>query len=167
VSGPLAIIYQGQSVSDQFDKVQHLTALQTNKASEKTLQAVIRKRGGDLLLGPKQISQLCEWSGGVLRDLISLARDAAEEAYLNGNNSIGDQEIEAASTQLGTSYLRGLSPSEQQRLRRLKKTRSFDTSDALDIKLLATRRIIEYSATNFRVHPALWKVLPQPGESDA
>jgi hypothetical protein len=166
VSGPLPILYR-EGVSENFDRVQHLAALRTDEDGQENLRSVIFKRGGQLLLKPEQIERLCNWSGGVLRDLITLARDAAEEAYLNGKEAIDDAEIAAAARQLGTAYLRGLSPKQQSRLRRFEKIRSFDTSDPSDMKLLATRRILEYSASDFRVHPALLDVLRSAEDKDA
>jgi hypothetical protein len=59
---------------------------------------------------------------------------------------------------LGTSYLRGLGSQHLQLLRKLFKGGGFDITQTLAQELLATRRVIEYSATDFRVHPSLVSV---------
>jgi hypothetical protein len=43
----------------------------------------------------------------------------------------------------------------------LKKERSFDVAASPSIELLVTGRVLEYSATDFRVHPALESLLPR------
>jgi hypothetical protein len=103
----------------------------------------------------------------VLRDLISLARDAAVEAYIAGHDSITFQGIENVGQQLGTGYLRGLGAYEIRILRDLEKTKSFNVGGPGNLELLLTRRVLEYSATDFRVHPALLSVMPAPEPKSA
>ena len=43
-----------------------------------------------------------------------------------------------------------------------KATKSLDLSQASNVELLVTRRVLEYSSTDFRVHPALLSVIPRP-----
>jgi hypothetical protein len=113
------------------------------------------------------MARLCENSGGVLRDLITIARDSAEDAYIGGENRITDSNIDSAVAQLGTSYLRGLSARQRSRLRSIEKEGSFDFKQQWNMELLATRRVLEYSATEFRVHPALLTVLTKLESDDA
>jgi hypothetical protein len=63
--------------------------------------------------------------------------------------------VKAAAKQLGEGYLRGLGAPHLKLLRKLAKDGSFDVSSGIGIELLVTRRVLEYSATDFRVHPAL------------
>jgi hypothetical protein len=126
------------------------------------LKSVITQRGGTELLGQDEIDLICESSGGVLRDLITLARDAGEAAYIEGSEEIHFPHAVAAIEQLGESYLRGLGPEQIGILWRLKKERSFDVAASPNIELLVTGRVLEYSATDFRVHPALEMLLPKP-----
>ncbi len=104
---------------------------------------------------------VCYASGGVLRDLITLARDSGEDAYIKGSERILPEHSGSAVEQLGESYLRGLGPEQFDILRRLRKDPSFDVTSNLNIELLVTRRVLEYSATDFRVHPALWPLIPK------
>jgi hypothetical protein len=94
--------------------------------------------------------------------LISLARDAAEEAYVSDRDSITDTDVEKVAHQLGNGYLRGLGPAVINTLLQLEGTKAFDVRHPANIELLATRRVLEYSSTDFRVHPALLSVIPRP-----
>lgn len=154
-TAPISVLYgAGKQVADHFDRVHHIAPL-VSKAGEDQLKSVIERRQGTALLDPAATSILCGASGGVLRDLITMARDAGEGAYIAGCDRIEAVHAEATVNQLGTSYLRGLGPKQIEALRHLHKTKSFDLSSAFNAQLLVTRRVLEYSSTEFRVHPAL------------
>jgi hypothetical protein len=160
-TAPISILYGvGRSVAEQFDRVQHLAVVPADPGHG-FLQAVIERRGGYELLSREDADAICHYSGGVLRDLISLARDAAEEAYVSGHESIASADVEKAIQQLGTSYLRGLGPAAIKTLTDLDKSRSFQVNLPANVELLVTRRVLEYSSTDFRVHPALLSVMPK------
>jgi len=163
-TAPLSVLFGagvGQTISDHFDRVQHLSVIASDHVSG-LLQSVLRKRGGTELLHPFLADSICDYSGGVLRDLISLARDAAEEAYVSDRDSITGADIEKVAHQLGTGYLRGLGPEAISTLLQLESSKSFDPSQPGNVELLLTRRVLEYSSTDFRVHPALLSVIPRP-----
>lgn len=156
----------GQALSDQFDRVHDMPAVATDP-DQGLLQAVLATRGGYDLLSVSDADSLCHYSGGVLRDLISLVRDAAEEAYVSDRDSITAAEIEKVVHQLGTAYLRGLGPEQIKTLLDLEKSKSFQVDQPANVELLVTRRVLEYSATDFRVHPALLAVIPRPESKSA
>jgi hypothetical protein len=96
-----------------------------------------------------------------------LARDAAVEAYISGHDSVTSEDVENVVQQLGTGYLRGLGPYEMNLLLRLEESKWFDVSRATSVELLLTRRVLEYSSTDFRVHPALLSVMHVPEPKSA
>jgi hypothetical protein len=156
-TAPLSVLFGvgvGQAVSDHFDRVHHLSTLTTDPKHE-FLQSVLRKRGGYDLLRDIDADSICHYSGGVLRDLIALARDAAEEAYISGHDSIVSDDVQKVVQQLGTAYLRGLGQDAIRTLLSLEKSKSFQIGRPANVELLLTRRVLEYSSTDFRVHPAL------------
>ena len=162
-AAPQSVLYgQGRAVSAHFDRVHQIRALSTEPDKSGYLKSVISRRGGTDLLGKDVLQLICGSSGGVLRDLITLARDAGEAAYIEGAEEILLPHASAAIKQLGESYLRGLGPEQIAILRRLKKERSFDVASSPNVELLVTGRVLEYSATDFRVHPALEPLLPKP-----
>lgn len=158
-TAPISVLYgAGQSVSDQFDRVQHLPAMAIGP-DENFLRTVLVKRGGSYLLSDSDAGSICRYSGGVLRDLISLARDAAEEAYISGHDAIRPEDVDKVVQQLGTAYLRGLGPDAIKSLVALEKNKAFQVNHPPNLELLVTRRVLEYSSTDFRVHPALFSVI--------
>jgi hypothetical protein len=168
-TAPLSVLFgagAGQSVSDHFDRVHHMPVVAVDP-ERGLLRSVLEKRHGYELLRDVDGDSICRYSGGVLRDLISLARDAAEEAYIAGHDSVTSQDIENVVQQLGTGYLRGLGPEEIKILLHLEKSKSFDVNQAANLELLVTRRVLEYSSTDFRVHPALLSVMPAPEAKSA
>jgi len=163
-TAPLSVLFGvgvGQSISDHFDKIHHLTVIPSESAGASLSSVLERRRGTGLLPGLLPYT-IVEFSGGVLRDLISLARDAAEEAYVSDRDSITLADIEKVANQLGNSYLRGLGPEAIETLLKLAGTKSIDLSKPENVELLLTRRVLEYSSTDFRVHPALLSVIPRP-----
>ena len=164
VTAPLSVLFGvgvGQSVSDHFDRVHHLTVVATD-VEPALLWSVLEKRRGSELLSHQAADLICKFSGGVLRDLISLARDAAEEAYVSDRDSITATDVEKVVHQLGTGYLRGLGPDAIKTLLDVENSKSFPVDQAANVELLLTRRVLENSSTDFRVHPALLSVIPRP-----
>ncbi|HXB71675.1 MAG TPA: hypothetical protein VNY05_25790 [Candidatus Acidoferrales bacterium] len=162
-AAPLSVLYgEGRTVSDHFDRVHQIRALSPEPEQSGYLESVMSHRAGTDLLRPDMVKLICRSSGGVLRDLITLARDAGEAAYIEGAEQILVQHVNAAAAQLGESYLRGLGPEQISTLKRLKKERSFDVASRPNVELLVTGRVLEYSPTDFRVHPALEPMLPKP-----
>jgi hypothetical protein len=163
-TAPLSVLFGsrvGQSISDLFDRVQHLSVIPSDPEND-SLRSVLEKRRASELLSAQEADAICHYSGGVLRDLISLARDAAEEAYVSDRDSISAADVEKVVQQLGTGYLRGLGPAPLNMLLQLESTKTFQLSLPVNVELLLTRRVLEYSSTDFRVHPALLSVIPRP-----
>ena len=102
---------------------------------------------------------LCRASGGVLRDLISLARSTAEGAYLNDADQATDLDVDKAIQQLGNSYHLGLGTNQLELLRRVINGDGFSPSDPASLELLITRRVLEQAGSRYEVHPALAPLL--------
>jgi hypothetical protein len=162
-AAPVSILYgAGRVISEHFDRVHHLAPLTAEPQKAGLLKAVLEQRDGTHMLGSGESEKICTASGGVLRDLITLARDAGEEAYVSGSNRIRIQDVERVVQQLGTAYLRGLGPHQIRALLDLNRTRSFDLESSINMELLVTRRVLEYSPIDFRVHPALLPLITKP-----
>ena len=86
-AAPLSVLYgDGRSISEHFDRVHRIAALKSEPGNNSDLKSVLNHRGGTDLLGPNEAELICCSSGGVLRDLITLARDAGEAAYIDGSH---------------------------------------------------------------------------------
>jgi len=162
-AAPLSILYgAGRQISENFDRVYHLQTLAAEPEKLAVLKSVLEQRSVTEMLGSQQAERICVASGGVLRDLITLARDAGDEAYISGSDQIRLEDVEKAVGQLGTGYLRGLGPGQLKALSTLNKTGSFDPNSSVNMELLVTGRALEYSSTDFRVHPALLPLITKP-----
>jgi hypothetical protein len=80
-AAPLSVLYgEGRFITEHFDRVHHIRAF--SATDDNYLKAVLTHRGGDDLLEPDEMQLICFGSGGVLRDIIALASDAGEAAYI-------------------------------------------------------------------------------------
>ncbi len=159
-AGPLSVMYgQGRVVQDYFDGVHYLATAITSPTDSPFLLDVLLLRGAGELMSEQQMWQLCLSSGGVLRDLISLARSTAESAYLNDADAVTNLDVDKAVQQLGNSYLLGLGTDQIDILRKVVKGAGFAPSDAVSMELLITRRVLEQPGSRYEVHPALAPLL--------
>jgi len=162
-TAPQSLLYgEGRAIAAHFDRTHQIRALSPDPESN-DLKTVLVHRGGMELMDEESADLLCSASGGVLRDLITLARDAGEEAYVEGDTRVQAPHARVAVRQMGESYLRGLGPEQIAILRRLTESGSFDVASNPSIELLAMGRVLEYSAREFRVHPTLLPLLPVSG----
>ncbi len=151
----LAYFTPGRNLEERFDKTHPLWSLPKNSPA---LLEVLQHRDQEILPA-SSATEIVRYSGGVLRDLISLARDAGEEAYLRGSPQIEGPHVDYAIQQLGLSYRRGLGPVQLKDLQEIYLGGGFDLRNVQHRELLATRRLIEYSPQEFAIHPALLKEL--------
>ncbi len=155
-AGPLAILYgQGRVIQDYFEYVHYLAPAMASPAKSPFLLDVLKLRGAGDLMSEQQMWNLCLASGGVLRDLISLARSTAESAYLNDADEATDLHVQKAIQQLGNSYLLGLGTNQIEGLRRVINGDGFAPSDPASLELLISRRVLEQAGSRYEVHPAL------------
>ncbi len=160
VAGPLSALFgQARPITDYVDETHHLSV--HNPAYSKFPMEILRRRNAQELMEDAESESLCRSSGGVLRDLISLARNAAQEAYLDEGERIDQSHLSKAIRQLGEGYLIGLGHNHLAALGRLQEGGAFSTGNALHMELLVTRRVLEYQEPKPRyvVHPALAPLL--------
>jgi len=159
-AGPLSIMYgQGREIKDYFDEIHYLPPAIADPKVSTFLFEILRLRGAEELMPRDEIQRLCLASGGVLRDLISLARNAGENAYLDDGDSIQPSHVDRSIEQLGNSYLLGLGTRQKSVLMKMLKGGGFAPSDPENMELLITRRVLEQSESKYEVHPALRSVL--------
>lgn len=124
---------------------------------------ILEVRFKDNFIEDEAIGLIIKYSGGVLRDLISLTQAAIEETYISGDDKIKDKHIFDAVVSLGKSQILGLSNEELEILQIIMKKGNFIPRTDQDIKLLVTRRIIEYiyPKQRYAVHPAIVPIIEQ------
>jgi hypothetical protein len=115
-------------------------------------------------MNEREIAELCRFSGGVMRDLITLARTSAEAAYRDDKDRVGAEHAASAIRQLGKRYLVGLGNAQQRVIRRLIDNEEFSVESPFAKQLLVNRQVLEYFSGQrdfFAVHPALAKILAE------
>lgn len=163
LAAPLLLWYdRSRFLQDYFDLVKHIPAASVDPKESTFLREILKRRGAGDLMSAASVNEICQFSGGVLRDLLSLAQSAAQNAYREAEDRIARKHVQAAIRQLGNRYLAGIGGTERYRIRRLQEDSRFDIEDSDSRQLLVNRQVLEYSKKGrdyFRVHPALAKVL--------
>jgi hypothetical protein len=147
VVGPLRAIYGLERVvADRFDNIHRQSPIDAAPDSDGLtfLIDVLRRRADPDMLPDEACRNLACASGGVLRDLVRLAHQAGEEAYLAGAACVEDVHIQRAADGFGRSLMMGLSSEDIDKLRKIEKHGQFVETSERDLALLATRRILDY-----------------------
>jgi hypothetical protein len=166
IVAPLLLWYdKSRFLQDCFDLVKHIPAAAADPKDLAFLKQILKRRGALELMDRAEVDSIAKYSGGVLRDLLTLARSAAEYAYRDDQDRIGRKHVQAAIKQLGKRYLVGLGATDRYRLQRLADDKAFPIQDSSAQELLVNRQVLEYFGRGqefFAVHPALASVLPKP-----
>ena len=165
VAAPLMLWFdKSRFLQDYFDDVKHIPAAISDPEKSDFLNQVLLRRGAADVMDEDQVSELTRFSGGVLRDLITLARTSAEAAYREDKDRIDAAHVRSAIRQLGKRYLVGLGKKHRARIRRLLDGEGFSVDDPLSRELLINRQVLEYfnnGSDSFAVHPALAEALQE------
>src|ERR1022692_168500 len=165
IVAPLLLWYdKSRFLQDYFDMVKHIPAAAADPQHSDFLRQILQRRGALELIDRAEVTSIAKYSGGVLRDLLTLARSSAEYAYRDDEDRIGRRHVNAAIKQLGNRYLVGLGNERKGLFRRLSEDGEFPIEDSTARELLVNRQVLEYfkgGVDYFAVHPALAKVLPK------
>jgi hypothetical protein len=156
--GPVRFVAgHDRSLADLFDRVHfQLSTDPETDSGEAFLCEVLRRRTkGSELLQEDCFSLLAHNSGGVLRDLISLAKRSAEEAYATGHPKITADDVERASDAFGRGLAIGLDDEQLKILEVVSETGGFVVRGERELSLLETRRVLLYPDNHWAVHPTL------------
>lgn len=166
--GPLRSLYgKNRSVLDVFDQNYLLASVDVspNTKGREFLVDVLRKRANADILPDRSCAALVRASGGVLRDLISLARSSGEEAYLAGSTTVEPKHVKAAASAFGRALMQGLDLEDLEILERARAKGHYVSTSDKHLALLSSRRILEYrddnNAPSYSVHPTIASFLKQ------
>lgn len=166
--GPLRSLEKfGRIDADRFDHlhVQTPVDVRADEQGRGFLDSVIERRATEEVLSVDARVALVHWSGGVLRDLMSLAKLAGEEAYLDGGDVISKIHATRAADRFGRSLLMGLQQDDIDKLKQVHATGRFVQVTTSDQALIATRRVLEYreQTVSYAVHPTIAPLLADVG----
>jgi hypothetical protein len=173
--GPLKLLYGAwRPIAAPFDKLYQVAWVDPAAPGGRDfLTRVLRVRSSENLgfgilqdagvLSDEGAARLVDMSGGVLRDLIGLARDAGEEAYLAGDDAIGPAHADAAADAFGRTLMLGLAADDLAILQRVRTQGSFVPVSDRDLALLMTGRVLEFrnGPVRYAVHPTIRPLLAQ------
>lgn len=172
--GPQNLRFSPQRFIEQSFETVHLhgaVAMDTDNGKG-FLTSVLRARADESILPQASADAIIHWSGGVLRDLVALARAAGAEAYADGADMIQDAHVSTAADRFGRDLLLGCTKEMVDRLKELvprKPGRGFPLiqptitiATEVDQRLLMERLLIEVPGTPVRyvLHPTIVPLLP-------
>lgn len=132
------------------------------------LAEILRRRADSDILPESVWSRLIDAAGGVLRDLIELARSSVEETYLDGRDMVGHQDVEAAITRFARALSLGLDGTAISTLLAVRATQQVRSFDEPTLRLLKNRQILEHrdaSGSYFEPHPVLGSLVQRWAEA--
>ena len=166
--GPLKALYGiDREFLEHFDSTQYQPWIDTTQARAgiNFLSMALRLRLSHGDADEAALEILVRNSGGVLRDLMSLAQSACLEAYMHGSDIIAESHAVAAVDNFGRKHMQGLRSSELEVLQRVRISGSFVQTSQDDLALLMSRRVLEYAGLNeerrYVVHPTILPFLKQ------
>lgn len=166
IVGPTRIVYgKDRPIVDLFDRLHVQGALnaRNDESARRFLTDVLERRADNDILPAAQRTALVNWSGGVLRDLIGLARNALEEAFLAGATVVEEPHVTKAADQFGRSRMIGLRDGELATLQRLRTRSTFVPIKDEDLALIESLRVLEYPGivAEYAVHPTISPLLKE------
>lgn len=167
IVGPLSSIYKynNNPIENSLDYFYRQPCFDIENDSEaySFFVRILKARIQDDFIVEESIDLLVKFSGGVLRDLINLTQAAIEETYISGDEKVLKKYVLKAVESLGKSQILGLSNEDLEILQIIIYKGIFIPRTDQDIKLLVTRRILEYvyPKQRYAVHPAIVPIIEQ------
>ena len=107
------------------------------------------------------LQDLIKFSGGILRDLINLAQESIQEAYLADAETIDRDHVEKAVHSMGRANILGLNNKQYSALKNLVNSKLDIPTSPEEMYFLSTGKILEYRfpERRFDLHPVLKEIL--------
>jgi hypothetical protein len=164
--GPVSLLYSrfADSIDTYFNYFGYRSAfdIHNDQSAYEFFGKILKSRTTEGIFHEAALKRLIYMSGGVLRDLISLAQESIQEAYLSDAEFVEEQHVKNAERSLGRAKILGLEKGESEILIKMRNTSLEAPTSPEEIGLLASGRILEYRYPNrcFSPHPVLRAILP-------
>jgi hypothetical protein len=128
---------------------------------------ILNLRDSDNSITSEAKEFLVIFSGGVLRDLMSLTQSAIEEAYVDGSDDVKLEHAEQAIASLSRSKFMGLTDANLETLQKVISQKTFTPRTPEELELLLTGHILEYThpRKHFAVHPVLVHLIQEENKN--
>jgi energy-coupling factor transporter ATP-binding protein EcfA2 len=152
------------NVDDVFNHVEYRSAfdVKQDEESHDFFGHVLLARSSDRgFFQQAALQDLIRLSGGVLRDLINLAQESIQEAYLADAETVDREHVEKAARSMGRAKILGFNKKQYNTLKNLANTKLDVPTSPEEIYFLSTGKILEYRfpERRFDLHPVLKEIL--------
>ncbi len=167
VVGPLVSLYgdYSTSIKNEFNYFYHQPCfdIENDQEANNFFRKILKNRSKSNFIEHAAIDLLIKFSGGVLRDLISLTQASIEETYMSGDDMVEQKHVLIAVNSFGRAQILSITEEELEILRKAFEIGKFIPKTNKDVKLLANGHIIEYRYTKIRyaVHPTIIPLVEQ------
>lgn len=165
--GPLTAIYG--NYRDTVDKIldyfyyQPFFDIENDQDAYNFFEQILKNRSSKDFIEESAMKALIQFSGGVLRDFITLTQASLEETYISSDEKVQEKQVLKAVDSIGRNQLLGLSDNELKIIKQMLKTKKFIPITDEDLRLLVRRVILEYRYPKLRyaIHPAIKPLIQQ------
>jgi energy-coupling factor transporter ATP-binding protein EcfA2 len=164
IVGAASLLYSSfiDSLDSIFSHIEYRSAFDVKKDREAYLffRHVLFARSDKVFSQGAALRDLIVFSGGVLRDLINLAQESIQEAYLADAEIVDQQHVRKAVDSMGRAKILGLNQEQYEILTNFTKSTLIAPTSPSEIYLLSSGRILEYRfpSRRFDLHPVLKKL---------
>lgn len=130
-----------------------------NDTTRRWFEDILAARGLTERVSPECLGSIVQLSGGVLRDLIMLARMVIEEVYVSGAEMAAPEHVQRAAETFGRKLILGAGKDQLRALQRLRERGVFELITEEDVDLVLHRRVLFYEQNRYAVHPMIVPIL--------
>jgi energy-coupling factor transporter ATP-binding protein EcfA2 len=165
IIGSVSLLYGSfvNSIDNIFNHIEYRSAFDVDRDEEACafFERVLLVRSGRDFFQKDALEYLINLSGGVLRDLINLAQESIQEAYLADAEIIDRDHVEKAVRSMGRAKMLGLDGDRYTTLVNFNSNILTVPTSPEEIYLLSGGRILEYRfpERRFDLHPVLKQLL--------
>jgi hypothetical protein len=165
IVGAASLLYKGffNTLDGVFNHVDYRSAFEVEQDEEARnfFERVLLARSGQDFFQQAALQDLIRFSGGVLRDLVNLAQESIQEAYLADSEMIDREHVAKAVRSMGRAKMLGLDKVKYNTLEKFTKSKLDNVTSPEAIYLLSSGRILEYRfpGSRFDIHPVLKELL--------
>jgi energy-coupling factor transporter ATP-binding protein EcfA2 len=167
IVGAANLLYSNfiDSISTTFNHIEYRSAFDTTRdgGAYTFFEHVLLARSSQQLFQADALRELIHLSGGVLRDLVNLAQESIQEAYLADAERVNQEHVKQAAYSLGRAKVLGLSQDQYNILKSFNTNPLDIPTSPEEIYLLSSGRILEYRFPDrrFDLHPVLKQLIGQ------
>jgi energy-coupling factor transporter ATP-binding protein EcfA2 len=151
------------SINSIFNHIEYRSAFDIKQDEEARIffEHVLLARSGHDFFQQAALQDLIRLSGGVLRDLINLAQESIQEAYLADAETVDREHVEKAVRSMGRAKMLGLNNKQYSSLKSLVNSKLDVPTSPEELYFLSTGKILEYRfpEPRFDLHPVLKEIL--------